>query len=360
MKRPRCRWLGLTAWAFVASACGAGGDSPLGDVRLIVVDSLGEDLSILSADSPPVVQKAVVKVGKAPNQVLLDGAEAWVLSSQSNSLEVVDVTTWKVERQYALGDGCNPYWMAQAGDGTLIVSCFLSNEILRVDPRVAAGASAVLSRLPMPTGVDLNPTDPQKPGFARPQGVAVVGNEVFVTLTNLGSDWAPAGPGFLLVADLAAWVITRKVELPSRNPGFVYAERNGGRLFITASGDFSGNGAVEVYDVSARALSGRVALGGAPGRMCLADDGRAYVGDQLDGRVLSFDTQTLAAGDPQVLCPADFGAGIYDFVADVACAGSVRWAACFATDKVHRLRTGEAPQAFEVGDGPVALAAVAP
>lgn len=352
--------LGWVACAFVASACGAGGDSPLAGIRLIVVDSLGEDLSLLSDDTPPLVHKAVVKVGKAPNQILLDGTEAWVLSSQSNSLEIVDAATWRVTRQYALGEGCNPYWMARTGDGRLVVSCFLSNEILRVDPRAASGTSAVLSRLPMPEGKELKPSNVEKPGFARPQGVAVVGNEVFVTLTNLGSDWAPAGPGFLLVVDLAAWVITRQVELPAQNPGFVYAEKTGRRLFVTASGDFSGSGSIEVYDVGARALSGRVAIGGAPGRLCLAEDGRAYIGDQLDGRVLSFDTQTLAAGDPQVLCPADFNAGIYDFVADVACAGSVRWAACFATDRVHRLRTGEAPQSFEVGDGPMAMAAVAP
>jgi DNA-binding beta-propeller fold protein YncE len=345
--------------ACLIAACGGGSENPLRDIRLLVVDSLGEDVSLVSASEPPLVQKAVVAVGKAPNQVLLDGLEAFVLSSQSNSLEVIDAGSWTVTRQYALGDGCNPFWMAPDGSGHLWISCFLSNELIVVDPRAALSTQPVLARLPMPEGKDLSPADPNKPGFARPQGVAVVGNEVFVTLTNLGADWAPAGPGFLAVVDRAARVITRKVELASQNPGYVYAESGGGRLFVTASGDFSGNGTIEVYDVAARALAGRVAIGGAPGRMCVSEDGRGYVGDQLDGRVLAFDTNTLSAGEVQTICPADFGAGIYDFVSDVACAGSVRWAACFATDRVFRLRAVEDPQSFEVGDGPVALAAVA-
>ncbi|MBW1872466.1 MAG: hypothetical protein JRJ19_10395, partial [Deltaproteobacteria bacterium] len=163
-------------------ACGQSSSGPLANVRAVVVNSLGENLSLIHAGDPVTVTKDAVVVGSAPNQALLFGSEILVISSTSNSLEVIDPETWTVARQYNLGEGCSPYLMAITSNDLLLVTCFASNQLLKVDPLVEMSENPVIETLDMPTGSDLLPFNAQTPGHARPQGVAIVGNRAYVTL----------------------------------------------------------------------------------------------------------------------------------------------------------------------------------
>lgn len=348
---------GLLVCLFMVASCGQSGDDPLRDCRAIVVNSLGEDLSPIHGDYS--VTKRAVTVGSAPNQVILRGREAVVISSLSNSIQVIDIKTWEVVREYSVGDGCNPYLGALTQEELLVITCNQSNELILVDPDADMTANAVLKRMTLPTGADLFPFDPKTPGHARPQGVAVVAHLAYVGLTNLGDDWSAKGPGVVVVVDVAAWTADRLIELPETNPSVVFRPFTGGsKLYIPCSGAFDGSGVVLVLDTATGEIVCTAETGGAPGRMWVDRDGIAWVGDQLDGQLFKFDAGTCQVLDPVMLCPADYPNQVYDFISDVGTDGRGNvYAGCFATDAVHVFSAGDPAdkRVVEVGDGPQAV-----
>jgi hypothetical protein len=350
------------ALAPIQAGCGQSFTAPLDDIRAIVINSLGEDLSLIHVGDPPTVTKSAVTLGSAPNQILVRGQEAIGVSSTSNSIQVIDIEKWAVIREYSVGAGCNPYMLALDHENMLLVTCFLSNELLRVDPEADLAASPVLDRTPMPAGADLKPFDPQIQSHARPQGVAVVGHKAYVTLSNLGDDWSPAGPGMVVVVDVAAWTQDKIIELSKTNPATAYNPFSKNDLiYVPCSGNYDGTGVVEVLDTTSDSIVRTVETGGAPGRMWVDENDIAWVGDQLDGQVLKFDAETYQGLDSVMLCPADYENEIYDFISDVATDGRGNvYAACFATDAVHIFPAegGSKPEVVEVGDGPQALLVV--
>ncbi|MFC1654676.1 hypothetical protein ACFL2F_02620 [Myxococcota bacterium] len=349
--------IGVLACLFMAASCGQTTIDLLGDYRAIVVNSLSEDISLNHDDYT--VTKSAVTVGTAPNQIIIRGQEAIVISSRSNSIQVIDIKTWAVVREYSVGDGCNPYLGALTQDDLLVITCNQSDELILVDPDVDMAGEPVLKRMDMPTGDTLFPFDPLDVGFARPQGVAVVGHKAYVTLTNLGADWMPKGPGVVLVVDVAAWTADKLIELDKTNPYMVFRPFSGGnKLFVPCSGGFDGTGVVDVLDATTDEIICTAETGGAPGRMWVDESGIAWVGDQLDGQLLKFDTDTCQVLDPVMLCPADYPNQIFDFIADVGTDGRGNvYACCFATDAVHIFPADDpsAKQVVEVGDGPQAI-----
>jgi DNA-binding beta-propeller fold protein YncE len=344
----------------VTASCGQSDNNPLRDYRAIVVNSLGGDVSLIHDDYT--VTKSAVTVGEAPNQAIIRGREAIVISSRSNSIQVIDIETWTVTREYNVGDGCNPYMGALTQDDLLVITCNQSDELILVDPDVSMEAEAVLERMDLPTGADLFPFDPGDLGHARPQGVAVVGHKAFVSLTNLGDDWMPKGPGVIVVVDVAAWTADKLIQLTKTNPAMVFRPISGGKLlYVPCSGAFDGTGVVEVIDTDSGSVVDTIETGGAPGRMWVDKDGLAWVGDQSEGQLLKFDTATKQVQDPQMLCPADIPNNIWDFIADVGTDGRGNvYACCFATDAVHIFPKDDiaSKRVVEVGDGPQAIVVI--
>jgi DNA-binding beta-propeller fold protein YncE len=282
-----------------------------------------------------------------------------VISSLSNSIQVIDIETWTVVREYNVGDGCNPYLGALTSDRLLLITCSQSNELILVDPEVAMEAEAVLKRMDMPSGDQLFPFDPTTPGAAWPQGVAVVGHMAYVTLANLDAMWAPAGPGVVLVVDVAAWTQDKLIQLSKTNPAAIHRPITGGdKLYVTCPGPypFDGTGIVEVLDTSSDEVIDTIAVGGAPGRMWVDADGDCWIGDMNAGNVLGFNTTNSQVVDPISLCPTEG-----DFVSDLATDGRGNlYACCFGTDAVHIFPKDDSSNArvVEVGDGPVAIQVV--
>lgn len=354
----------VAGWvALVALGCGQDTSSPLDDVLLVTVNSLSGDLSVVRAGEPPQIEKSAVTVGEAPNQILRLGGEILVLSSTSNSLEVIDPASWAVVRQYSVGDGCNPMWMAETADGKLVVSCWLSNELLLVDPRVALDQNPVLKHLAMPTGADLQEFNGNDTGIARPQGIAVVGHKAYVTLNNTDASWQPAGPGLLLVVDLAAWTKDKILALSGKNAVAALQSRKlPNTLWATCAGAFDGSGTVDVIDPTTDTITDTIAIGGAPGVLYEASSGIVWVANMLDGNVLGFVSATNQPRDPLLICPSDYENGVFNFVADVGSDGKGSiYVACFATDQVMFFAEesdGAGAAALAVGDGPTGLLVV--
>ncbi len=341
----------------------------LGTVKAAVLNSLGENVSLIDLSSSKVLGNGPT-VGGAPNHMLSHAGEVWVLNSTSHSLDVLDATTWVVLREYSVGQGCNPYMMALTADNQLVVTCLMTNELLLVDPFAdpTTDPEPILKRLAMPDGADLKPNDVNKPGEAKPQGVAVVGQKAYVTLTNLDSDWNPAGPGFVQVVDIGQWTLGTLIELPSTNAFWIHYPPSGGdRLYVSCASAYDGNGTVAVIDTTTDSVISTIIIDGAPGRLWVDDSQTAWVGDMLDGRLLKFSIKEPISNpqvDPIVLCPADTKRGINDFISDVAVDNNgIVFAACFATDTV-KIFNGQSCSCGTVtagvGDGPWSLLVLQP
>jgi hypothetical protein len=333
----------------------------LGTVNAAVLNSLGENVSLIGLDPRKVLRNGLT-IGGAPNHMLLHAGEAWVLNSTSHSLDVLDATTWVVLREYSLGLGCNPYMMALTTDAQLVVTCLMTNELLLVNPFAdpTTDPEPILKRLAMPDGADLKPNDVDKPGEAKPQGVAVIGQRAYVTITNLDSKWNPAGPGFVQVVDIGQWKLDKLIELTSTNAYWIHYPTSGGdRLYVSCATTYDGSGVVAVVDTTTDSVVSSVPIGGAPGRLWVDDNQTAWVGDMSDGRLLRFSTVDGTILDPVVLCPADPANGIYDFISDVAAdENGIIFAACFATDTVqifNRRACSCSRITAGVGDGPQSL-----
>jgi hypothetical protein len=353
--------VGLVALLVLPLGCTGTSDFPLDDYSALVLNSLSEDITLIGKDHPPTIVQSAVLVGTAPNEMLVQGSQVFVLNSRSNSLQVFELPDWKIVREHSLGDGCNPYWMDWTQAGQLVVTCNLTDTLLLVDPQRAMSENPVLKQLALPSGQSLKPFLSEKPSFARPQGVAVLGQRAYVTLTNLGADYSPAGPGLVAVVDLPGFVTEKIIELPNTNAASIYRAPDKKELYVACMGalfgEGSGAGTIEVLDVAMGTATRSIPVGGAPGRLWVQADGSGWAGDQLEGQALRF----LSNGEvlpPVVLCPSDIANSVYNFISDIATDGKEHaYAACFATDEVKRFRLDDpnAVDSFTVGDGPQAL-----
>ena len=219
----------------------------------------------------------------------------------------------------------------------------------------------------MPTGDDLLPFDPKKPPKANPQGVAVVGNKAYVTLNNLGTDYAGAGPALLLVVDVRAWTKDKLIVLSGKDAKAACPVReNKNLLWVSTAGTFlpetftyQGDGVVEVLDVTEDKVVKTIESGGAPGVLSESGSGIIWATNLKDGSALRFDLANEKALEPLSVCPSD---QTYNFVADVAGDGKgLVYLACFGTDQIKVIpETGETDNALilDVGDGPTSLLVV--
>src|SRR5256886_13539374 len=58
-------------------------------------------------------------------------------------------------------------------------------------------APPAVPSIPLPSGAQLKPWDPEHPGLARPMGIAQVNGKAYVALGNYDAGHTPRGPGLL-------------------------------------------------------------------------------------------------------------------------------------------------------------------
>ena len=132
-------------------------------------------------------------------------------------------------------------------------------------------------------------------------------------------------------------VFERLIDLGAEctNAGSLALE--GTTLWVSCTGDFSGNGKLASVDLAAETV-GLIDIGAAPGSITVSD-GRIYAGNLLDGHVLVAGTDGTVihgATDPVVLCPSDPANNVFQFVGDIEPTTGGLLATCFSTSEVKR------------------------
>jgi hypothetical protein len=165
-----------------------------------------------------------------------------------------------------------------------------------------------LASIAMPTGAALKPYD-TNPSLARPQGMALVNGNAFITLGNYDANFVPRGPGLLaeVVPSTGATTVIDlggTSEQQCKEPGFV--RQAGNFLYVSCGGDFndgSGQAIVEV-DPAKGTATRSVTTATSPVGFA-AGPTRYWFGDAFGGNVYAIDpaTFTVVAGPLAIPCP---------------------------------------------------------
>jgi YVTN family beta-propeller protein len=215
---------------------------------LYVSNEDAAEMSVLDLSSGSV--RARVKVGGEPEGVTLrpDGREVYVSCEADNEVFAIDTTTLSVVGRMQVGP--RPRAIAFTPDGKI---AFVTTENGRAVDVLDAERHTVSGKIPMP----------EKPDSAvppRPMGVVLSldGSQMFVSLGRAQS---------IAVIDTAARKAVRTIEEVGARPWGIGLSPDG-RTLYSANGP---SGDVSVIDIAAGKVGQRVAVGGSPWGIAVAD-----------------------------------------------------------------------------------------
>lgn len=278
----------------------------LGDEHLVVVGSIDQTLHVIERKTMRSVGSLTLAKDMGPtmpNDLVVDGDRAYVVATGTNEVVAVDLRNKKAPQvAYAVstGESSSPMAATLDDEGRLWVTLWMGHGLLPIE---AAEGKALDTLSVAPEGIE---------GAPYPAGVVASGGKIYVSLNNLGEDFAPAGNGRL-------WSLTpstQEVELidlgaDCKNPGLLVA--HDGKIFVPCTGTYTGDGAVAIHDPS-QGDTTTLPTGGAPARLSLspAAPTTLFVADSMGLDVLRLD---LTTGDVQAIraCSEQD----WEFVADV-------------------------------------------
>ena len=204
------------------------------------------------------------------------GDELFVVNrNDGNNVTILDATTHSLVEQLGTGAGSNPQDVAVKGNKLYV-------------PVYGGAGVAVLTRGSQTIStIDLSSLDPD--GQPNCMSAYTVGSDIYVACQMLDENFAPRGPGKVVVIDTANDQVKTTVTMMTKNPLALFEQLPGGDLAI-ASIDFSDNsGCVE-----------RITTTGTP-----ASAGCIVTNTTLTGYANAFDTHasTLYVA---VASPTDF------------------------------------------------------
>ncbi len=235
---------------------------PLGSLptapRVIVINTLSETISALDLDTGTMnVQAALAGAWTNRATASPDARLLLVTDSGDNDVRVLDAGSLATLARIDVGLGKNPFLARALGDGTALVSNWLTAEVQLLDLAGERPAATIATT----------------PG---PEGFVVVGDRAFVACTNYQGAAGTYGEGRVEVIDLAERRLVTSLAV-SRNPRDVVIGADG-RIHVVCAGDYgAAPGRVDVLDAGATSVVGSVDLGGSPARAALGPDGAMWV-----------------------------------------------------------------------------------
>ena len=267
---------------------------------LVSGNGLSETIDLITIQSRTklTIHRDVRQTGSAINQTQVYRGEFYALCSLSHSMIVYNLQDLGIEREITIGVGNNPMVARFHDPYEAFVSNFVSDDVtvFNLDPDYEG--ERLLATIAVPGDGELPVDDSGTATWARPGGLEVVGDRVFVALSNLDGEFKASGPGVLAVIDADTYKLEKSIGLVGRDPIAVWYDEPTERIFITGAGDwivgegFAGNGGVDVLDVATETLVDWVDTGGGPFDIVVCPNRRAFVGNGREAIVLSFDADT--------------------------------------------------------------------
>lgn len=330
--------------------------------HLVIGGGLSESLSVLTVSGPGKwsIANDVQETCAGINQMTWRDGRLFALCSLSNSLLTYDANSLSIAGEISLGEGHNPMNFTFDGAERVYVSNFLTNDVTLHD--LDDGAIIATTPLPFLDAVHLDDADAQT--WPRPGALLLNGDRLLVAAANLSAKFTPGGPGAVHVIDTNSRAVTDEVLLAGRDTTTLLAAAASGCVFTMSAGDyevgkgFAGNGVIECLDPETLATIAVLDTGGAPmGESVAAPNGKVYVANAMDARVLVFDSDALAVL-PFVDLRSEGGGPALSFISALAVDGNgFLYATDFNHDRLFVIDTDthEVLASFETCDGPDTL-----
>jgi hypothetical protein len=335
------------------------------DHRILIANGLSENMtSVERADGVWNVTADAMETGQSPNFMTVHDGICYLVNSLSNSIQIINPESLETIREISTGAGTNPMVMDFVDEKTVMVSCYLSNEVLMIDiGEDTPSDERILKRIAMPDGDEL-PHDTGKTSYARPGGLAVVGDRCYVACANLSMVHVAGGPGVLVEIDTSSGEITDRIELAGRDTiSVLHSERFPERLIILSAGSyepgtgFAGDGMVESIDISSGEIFQAIEVDGAPFGGVVGPDDVLFLENGKAAEVVRVDLREGTQLDGWAL--PTYGESLSYASAIVALPGLVA-VTNFNADRMYLLNpeNGNMLAELATGDGPDAIAVV--
>lgn len=313
------------------TAPGGGGQGPSFDKGIFVLNGNSKMISFLNLENDS-VNFEFTGTGDAPNDMLYLNDKLYVINSLSHSMATYTRTDSGLTYNSStdLGATNNPYDIASDG-GKLFVTCFVSNEVVIIDP----SSKVILDRI----DVGLSP-----------EGIIYLNGFIYVACTGMDTLYN-FGDGYIYKINTSNYEIVDSCKV-GVNAQFLINVNND--LHITCTGNYSSIFG-KMYIVGTQDslfVKDSLDVGGSPGRLCYDGSETVYIasgGWVTDGQVFSYNingTIIHGSGNPIRTPAGAMDVGFYD---------NSLFVACNIADSIAELQGDSVVKTWSIGDGPVKL-----
>ncbi len=251
------------------------------------------------------------ELGLIASTAVIHNNELSVLHSGDNTIHILDVSSLTTKKQLNLGDNNNPYDIVYFSNEIAYITNFLANTVSVVN--INNLVSPVLETITLPAGNDLHPVSASNPTNAYPQAIyyeSDLTKRIYVGLTNLDTNYLPAGPGILSVINPLTNQVESNIYFTGQNPQAIYLTKYfSNYLFVTLAGNFYSvtDGAIGVYDLSLKTITTEIPVAGSPTKLAIDEEGYGLTTEGYGLNLRSFSAKTFTAGSIiTITVPASF------------------------------------------------------
>lgn len=334
------------------------------DHKILIANSLSENVTLLERKNKIWTStQNTLKTGQSPSAIKIRGDRCYILNSLSHALQIIDITSQSIINEISTGISSNPMDFDFVDDNTLIITTYITNEILIMDisddfnddSRIKKAIS-LSDEIVLPRDEDVIQT------WARPGGVVVINDFAYVALANLQSFHTAGGPGLVVQVSLKTNSITNINTLSGRDTtGLINSERYPDRLIVISAGVYSifdgfiGNGKVESINLNTLEIFQSIDLSGAPFSGVIGHDDLLYLENAKDNRLLRVDLKLGTELDDIEL--PQYGPGL-SYISSLGTLPGLILATEFNSDKIYILdpSSGSLLGDLATGDGPDCMA----
>jgi len=249
---------------------------PATSKAVYILNGLGKTLSVIDLNTN-IVTNNVATVGLYPNQVLYYSGKLFVVNSGSNTVQVFNADSYASLGTITLPTNSNPMNIAILNDQKAYVACSMSNSVAVVNPTTFAVIKPAIA-----AGVGTT-------------GIAIANGKVYASNTAFDGTTYAYGQGTVTIINTTTDVAGTPLNV-GKNPQSI-AIAPDGKLHVLCSGDYGAAvGSVSVIDPATDAIVKTLTIGGSPGNITIASNNMAYCGLFGTG-LITYNASTYAIKD---------------------------------------------------------------
>jgi hypothetical protein len=239
----KSRYIFIIIILFLLTGCPDQHDTgSIGSPYLSIINELSESISFIPEHGDDLLESDI-QTGQAPNQIIKNNNQVYIVNSLSNSILVYDYADFSIIREFSTGTGTNPFKAVIVGE-KIYITAYLTHELLIFDLDGSNKKTVDIEIL----------VEGEMTFYPFPQGIAVWNDYIFIACmySEESGVTKTRDPGRVAVYSISSGVITGYIEAGAKNTNSLYSKDN--TLYIISSGGyesrFDDTGMIEIIDVA--------------------------------------------------------------------------------------------------------------